>query len=76
MRIEIDYVANRNLEETVFSLRFTSLHGTEIWAANSKRRREFVHRLKENGTVVIDIPRLPLLEGSYDITAIISYAHV
>ena len=72
MRIEIDYVANRNLQETVFSLRFTSLHGTEVWAANSKRRREFVHRLKESGTVVIDIPRVPLLEGSYDITAIIT----
>ena len=72
MRIEIDYVANRNLQETVFSLRFTSLHGTEVWAANSKRRREFVHRLKESGTVVIDIPSVPLLEGSYDITAIIT----
>lgn len=72
MRIEIDYVANRNLEETVFSLRFTSLHGTEVWAANSKRRREFVHKLKESGTVIVDIPRLPLLEGSYDITAIIT----
>lgn len=72
MRIEIDYVANRNLQETVFSLRFVSLHGTEVWATNSKRRREFVHRLKESGTVIIEIPRVPLLEGSYDITTIIT----
>lgn len=72
MRIEIDYSSNRNLEETVFSLRFTSLHGVEIWAANSKRRREFVTRLKPSGSVVVDIPRLPLLEGSFDLTAIIT----
>ncbi len=72
MRIEIDYVANKQLEETVFGLRFTSLHGTEVWAANSKRRREFIHKLRESGTVVIEIPRLPLLEGAYDITAIIT----
>jgi ABC-type polysaccharide/polyol phosphate transport system ATPase subunit len=74
MRIEVDYTANRKLEETVFSLRFTSLHGTEVWAANSKRRREFIHHLKPSGTVVIEVPDLPLLEGSYDITAIITDA--
>ena len=72
VRVEIDYTANRQLEETVFSLRFTSLHGTEIWAANSKRRREFIHQLKPSGTAVVEIPRLPLLEGSYDLTAIIT----
>ena len=34
--------------------------------------REFVRRLKPTGTVIIDVPRLPLLEGSYDLTAIIT----
>lgn len=70
--IEIDYEAHRPLRDSVFSLRITSLHGIEIWAANSKRRRHFVERLSSCGKVTITIPNLPLLQGSYSVTAIIS----
>lgn len=72
MKIRIDYVANRMLQEPVFSLRFTSLHGVQIWAANSRRRQKYISRLKDSGSVTVTIPRLPLLEGTYDVTAIIS----
>lgn len=72
MTIEIDFNSHRNLRETVFGLKISNLHGTEIWATNSKRRRQFIETLRETGIVRIHIPSLPLLEGSYDLSVTVS----
>lgn len=66
--IEVDFTSHRNLRETVFGVKISNLHGTEIWGTNSKRRRQFIETLRESGTVRVQIPSLPLLEGSYDLT--------
>ena len=68
VEIEIDFTAHRNLRETVFGVKVSNLHGTEIWNTNTKRRRQFIEYLRDSGTVRVRIPSLPLLEGSYDLT--------
>ena len=42
--------------------------GTNVWGANSKRRGVLFPRLMGDGYVDLHIARLPLLEGSYDLT--------
>ena len=72
MKIEIDYQANRLLTDTVFSVRINTLHGNEVWTSNSRRHGHYIERLRESGTVSLDIPELPLLEGTYDVSVLIT----
>lgn len=68
LRIEIDYKAHKPLRETVFGVKIFNLHGTELWASNTKRRRQFIESLKPEGTVAVTINEFPLLEGAYDLS--------
>jgi ABC-2 type transport system ATP-binding protein len=72
IEIEIDFESHRILRETVFGIKITNLHGTDIWASNSKRRRQFIENLSDSGTVRIRIPSLPLLEGTYSLTVTVT----
>jgi hypothetical protein len=69
MRVEISYRAHKPLRETIFGIKLFNMHGTELWATNTKRRRQFIESLKPEGTIVVTIEQLPLLEGTFDISA-------
>jgi ABC-type polysaccharide/polyol phosphate transport system ATPase subunit len=72
MKIDIEYEAQRLLDDTVFSIRINTLHGNEVWTSNSRRHGQYIERLRQSGTVSLDIPELPLLEGTYDISVLVT----
>jgi len=69
VRVEISYQAHKPLRETIFGIKLFNMHGTELWATNTKRRRQFIESLKPEGTIIVTINHLPLLEGTFDISA-------
>ena len=72
LTIDIEYEAQRLLTDTVFSVRISTLHGSEVWTSNSRRHGHYIERLRESGTVSLDIPELPLLEGTYDVSVLVT----
>jgi ABC-type polysaccharide/polyol phosphate transport system ATPase subunit len=72
VKIDIEYAAQRLLDDTVFSVRINTLHGNEVWTSNSRRHGHYIERLRESGKVSLDIPQLPLLEGTYDISVLVT----
>jgi ABC-2 type transport system ATP-binding protein len=72
LTIDIEYEAQRLLTDTVFSVRISTLHGSEVWTSNSRRHGNYIERLRESGTVSLDIPELPLLEGTYDVSVLVT----
>lgn len=68
MTIRIHYNAHVPLEDVIAGIRITLPLGTNVWGANSKRRGVLFPRLFGEGVIDLSITRLPLLEGSYDLT--------
>ena len=68
MKVRIHYNAHTPLDDVIAGIRITLPLGTNVWGANSKRRGVFFPRLHGEGYIDLDIPHLPLLEGSYDLT--------
>jgi ABC-2 type transport system ATP-binding protein len=56
------------IDDAVVGIRITHLHGTVVWGCNTKRRNVTMAHLQNSGEVIIEIPSLPLLEGTYDLT--------
>lgn len=70
--IRISYSLLMPLKDVVFGLRITHLHGTVVWGSNTKRRGLSLPHILGSGYIDMEIESLPLLEGTYDITAAIS----
>ena len=68
MKVRIHYNAHMPLDDVIAGIRITLPLGTNVWGANSKRRGVLFPRLHGEGYIDLDIPHLPLLEGSYDLT--------
>lgn len=68
MTVRMHYTAHTPLDDVIAGIRITLPMGTNVWGANSKRRGVLFPRLIGDGYVDLHIPRLPLLEGSYDLT--------
>jgi ABC-2 type transport system ATP-binding protein len=68
MTIRIHYDSHAPLSDVIAGIRITLPHGTNVWGSNSKRRGVLFPQLFGTGTIDLEIPRLPLLEGQYDIT--------
>lgn len=68
MTVRIHYNAHVPLDDVIAGLRITLPLGTNVWGANSKRRGVLFPRLFGEGIIDLQIPKLPLLEGSYDLT--------
>ena len=66
LRIKVNAVVP--IEDAVVGIRITHLHGTVVWGCNTKRRNVAMEHLTNGGEVIIEIPALPLLEGTYDLT--------
>lgn len=68
MTVRMHYNARTPLDDVIAGIRITLPMGTNVWGANSKRRGVLFPRLMGTGHIDLSIPRLPLLEGSYDLT--------
>jgi len=60
------------IDDAVVGIRISHLHGTVVWGCNTKRRNVSMEHLKNGGSVDINIPSLPLLEGTYELTVAFS----
>ena len=70
--IRISYKAHVPIESLVVGLRITDLHGTNVWGTNTKRRAFTIKDVFGIGQVELEIPRFPLLAGTYDLTIALS----
>ena len=68
MTVRMHYTAHKPLDDVIAGIRITLPTGINVWGANSKRRGVLFPRLSGSGYIDIQIPKLPLLEGSYDLT--------
>jgi ABC-type polysaccharide/polyol phosphate transport system ATPase subunit len=73
--LQIDYTAHMPIKEPVFGIRFTHLHGTTVWGSNTKRMGFHPDTLNNSGTITLNIPELPILAGTYDLTVALTDQH-
>jgi ABC-2 type transport system ATP-binding protein len=73
--LQIDYIAHMPIKEPVFGIRFTHLHGTNVWGSNTKRMGFQPDTLNNSGTITLNIPELPILAGTYDLTVALTDQH-
>jgi ABC-2 type transport system ATP-binding protein len=73
--LQIDYTAHMPIKEPVFGIRITHLHGTTVWGSNTKRMGFQPATLNNSGTITLNIPDLPILAGTYDLTVALSDQH-
>jgi len=73
--LQIDYTAHMPIKEPVFGIRITHLHGTNVWGSNTKRMGFQPATLNNSGTVTLNIPDLPILSGTYDLTVALTDQH-
>jgi ABC-2 type transport system ATP-binding protein len=66
--LRISYDAHLPIQEPVFGIRITHLHGTNIWGTNTKRMGYHISQVNGSGTISLQIPSLPILAGTYDLT--------
>jgi ABC-2 type transport system ATP-binding protein len=68
MTIRIHYHAPQPINDVIAGVRITLPLGTNVWGANTRRRGFQIPTLNGHGFIDLEIPELPLLEGSYDLT--------
>ena len=73
--LQIDYRAHMPIKEPVFGIRITHLHGTNVWGSNTKRMGFQPATLNNSGTITLNIPELPILAGTYDLTIALTDQH-
>jgi ABC-2 type transport system ATP-binding protein len=73
--LQIDYTAHMPIKEPVFGIRITHLHGTNVWGSNTKRMVFQPATLNNSGTITLNIPELPILAGTYDLTVALTDQH-
>jgi ABC-2 type transport system ATP-binding protein len=73
--LQIDYTAHVPIKEPVFGIRITHLHGTNVWGSNTKRMGFQPATLNNSGTITLNIPELPILAGTYDLTVALTDQH-
>lgn len=70
--IRIHYKRNEKVDDVIAGLRISHLHGTQVFATNSRRRGTDLGAFGEFGYVDLYIPRIPLLNGTYQISVDLS----
>lgn len=73
--LRIAYEAHTPITYPVFGLRITQLHGTNVWGSNTKRMGFHLDRIQGTGFITLEIPSLPLLAGTYDLTLALTDQH-
>ncbi len=69
--VEIDYEAKEEISRPVFGVAIYSRDGTHINGTNTKFDKTIFDKIKGWGTVRYEIKELPLLKGSYALSAVV-----
>ena len=72
MVIQVAFDSHLPVHSPIIGVRLTHLLGTVVWGTTSRRNGIFIESISGPGTVEIEIPYLPLLEGTYDLTVFLS----
>ena len=72
LTVRIHFNAHKSILNGVVGVRFSHLHGTNIWGTNTRRSGVKIPEMKGIGHVDLVIDDLPLLNGTYDLTVAIS----
>ena len=82
MRVTTHITARTPLRAPVIKIYISKVDGTVVWSTTSKRANSSLGNVPDSVTATIDIPHLPLLEGSYfisvactDVTGTTEYDH-
>lgn len=70
--IRISYDAHVPIKDAVVGIRITDLHGHPVWGTNTRRRGVNIPNIFGQGAVSYEVPALPLLEGTYELTLALS----
>ena len=68
MRVTTRITTHLPLNAPVLKIYISKLDGTIVWSTTSQRANSSLGRILESVTATIDIPHLPLLEGTYYIS--------
>jgi ABC-2 type transport system ATP-binding protein len=68
LQIRADVTAQTALRAPVIKIYISKLDGVVMWSSTTHRAEGKVGNMQEAITVTVDIPRLPLLEGTYYIS--------
>jgi ABC-type polysaccharide/polyol phosphate transport system ATPase subunit len=66
--IRIHAEAHVPLKNPVIGIRITDLHGHHVWGSNTRRHAFSIPSLLGASTFQFEIPELPLLEGTYELS--------
>jgi ABC-type polysaccharide/polyol phosphate transport system ATPase subunit len=72
MTIRIHYKKNSDVSDVIAGLRISHLHGTQVFATNSRRRETPLGEFGDMGYVDLEIPRIPMLAGTFQISVDLS----
>jgi len=72
MTVRIHYKKNADVTDVIAGLRINHLHGTQVFATNSRRRETPLGHFGATGYVDLQIPRIPMLAGTYQISVDLS----
>ena len=71
-RICIGISSHAPMDDVVCGIRITHLHGFNVWGTNTKRRNFRLPTLQGDQVITLEVPRLPILEGTYELTVALS----
>ncbi len=69
--VEIDFEAKEEISRPVFGVAIYSRDGTHINGTNTKFYKTIFDKIKGRGTVRYEVKELPLLKGSYVLSAVV-----
>lgn len=72
MTIRIHYRKHTHVESIIAGLRISHLHGTQVFATNSRRRETPLGDFGASGHVDLYIPRVPMLAGTFQVSVDLS----
>ena len=72
MTVRIHYKKNSDITDVIAGLRISHLHGTQVFATNSRRRGAELGLFGKEGYVDLHIPRIPMLTGTFQISVDLS----
>jgi len=71
---ECDVIPQERLDSPVVRVSLTDLAGVVLWASSSLAAERPITRMSEATTISVDVPALPLLEGTYFLSVAITNA--
>lgn len=72
MTIRIHYTRNSEVQSIIAGLRISHLHGTQVFATNSRRREADLGDFGATGHVDLYIPQVPMLAGTFQVSVDLS----